>query len=260
VEVTDPELRREQRAIHVLARIGTPAAADCLRELATGPGGTFLDLAGRDTRAQSAAVRFEGDDGRTVERFAPQTRPPRRARDRSVPVPGTERLETRAADPAGGPGWGITVVDATDGSVCVAQEGQLVEDRVGGVDATLGLFSEATTRPGACRRYSPPPTRRRPLQISYGGGSVPEDDNPLLERARRERRLLPGRFDIRIDCHPDVEQVTIRTPRDIRTLVPSPRAHIVFALYDGSFPSGEIVLEATLKGGGRYTERIPVAF
>ena len=33
----DPDIRREQRAIRALARIGTPAAAEALKVLADGP-------------------------------------------------------------------------------------------------------------------------------------------------------------------------------------------------------------------------------
>ena len=90
--------------------------------------------------------------------------------------------------------------------------------------------------------------------------SDPEGRDPLLRRARIERRVLPGRFELLAECHRSVERVTIRSPRDIRTLIPSDRGHVVFALYDGGFPAGEIVLTAHLRGGGRYTERIPVAF
>jgi hypothetical protein len=245
-----------------MRRIVAVAAPTGERELRTGAAGAFLDVGGRDVRPHSAAVRFEGAKGRTVRRFTNSRPGPRRRGDpaaRPAPVPGTERLEVRAPDPTGGPGWGIAVADATDGGVCVAQQGQLVEDRIGGIDATHGLFWEATTTPGDCRTYATP-TRRRPLLISYGGGTAPVEQSALAQRARRERRLLPGRFELRVDCHPDVEQVTIRTPRDIRTLVPSPRAHIVFALYDGGFPAGKIVVTATLAGGRRYSERFDVGF
>jgi hypothetical protein len=38
------------------------------------------------------------------------------------------------------------------------------------------------------------------------------------------------------------------------------RGHVVFALYDGSFPAGALVVTAHLRGGGAYTERIDLSF
>ena len=72
--------------------------------------------------------------------------------------------------------------------------------------------------------------------------------------------MLPGRFELVVECHPSVERVTIRSPRDIRTLVPSERGHVVFALYDGHFSAGELVLIATMRGGGRVVQRFPLGF
>jgi hypothetical protein len=57
-----------------------------------------------------------------------------------------------------------------------------------------------------------------------------------------------------------VDRVTIRTPRDVRTLVPSARGHVVFALYDGTFPSGAIVVTSHQRGGTARSERIDPSF
>jgi hypothetical protein len=49
--------------------------------------------------------------------------------------------------------------------------------------------------------------------------------------------------------HSDVTAITIATPRDVRTLVPSPRAHAFIAVYDGEFATGEIVITAHFSDG-----------
>jgi hypothetical protein len=63
---------------------------------------------------------------------------------------------------------------------------------------------------------------------------------------------------VKAQCHPDVERVTLQTPRDVRTLVPSPLGHAILAVYDGTFPAGELVLTAHLKGGRTWRERFPL--
>jgi hypothetical protein len=49
---------------------------------------------------------------------------------------------------------------------------------------------------------------------------------------------------------PAIASVTIATPRDVRTLVPSRRAHAFLAVYDGEFPTGQIVITAHYEHGG----------
>lgn len=43
--------------------------------------------------------------------------------------------------------------------------------------------------------------------------------------------------------------MTIATPRDVRTIIPSARAHAFIVAYDGSFPTGVIVMTSTFKDG-----------
>jgi hypothetical protein len=54
--------------------------------------------------------------------------------------------------------------------------------------------------------------------------------------------------------------VTIQTPRDLRTLVPSSHGHVVFALYDGGFPAGDLVVTAHLRSGKQRSERFNAWF
>ena len=173
-------------------------------------------------------------------------------------VPGTARIEARVPDPAGGPGWGVPVADHPAGGVCVGAAGQVVGDEVGHVDPDLALFD--ASGPVECRPPGDGPTPGRPVWPSYGWGddAVGRGPDPLLSRARIERRVLTGRFSLQAECDPSVDRVTIRSPRDIRTLVPSKRGHVVFALYDDMFPAGQIVITAHLRGGGRRIERLPL--
>jgi hypothetical protein len=55
----------------------------------------------------------------------------------------------------------------------------------------------------------------------------------------------------------DVTSVTLRTPRDIRTVRP---VHGMFlAVYDGSFYGGEIVAAAHRRDGRTITQRRPAS-
>ena len=60
------------------------------------------------------------------------------------------------------------------------------------------------------------------------------------------------------DAPPDVIAVTIRTPRDVRTV--KPVAGLFMAVYDGAFYNGEIVVTARRADGSTITERQPATF
>jgi hypothetical protein len=53
----------------------------------------------------------------------------------------------------------------------------------------------------------------------------------------------------------DIKSVTIATPRDVRTLIPSRRAHAFIAVYDGTFPTGETVITTTFTDGTTHVDR-----
>ena len=50
--------------------------------------------------------------------------------------------------------------------------------------------------------------------------------------------------------------MTLRTPRDVRTLVPSAVGHAILAVYDGDFVDGQLEFVAHLRGGRRWTEKL----
>ncbi|HEY4276865.1 MAG TPA: hypothetical protein VGM91_01525 [Conexibacter sp.] len=169
-------------------------------------------------------------------------------------------LEYRLADPGGGPPLGIAAAPATDGGWCVSGMGTIVGDRVGAIDRGLGTFLEAgPTLNSGCSSPGGRPTRRRPLSVSFGlsvaaGGSAGLERFPQARRAHIVRRALPGKTTVTGVASPAVVSITIATPRDVRTITPSPRAHVFAVVYDGGFPTGEIALTARLRDGTTYSE------
>jgi hypothetical protein len=75
-------------------------------------------------------------------------------------------------------------------------------------------------------------------------------------RGRIERRVESTRIAFWGRVHPDVVSVTIRTPRDVRTLIPSSRAHVILAVYDGHFPAGKVTATARMKDGREVTRTL----
>jgi hypothetical protein len=234
-----------------------------------GPGGDReVELHGRaylaliDPKLPRGALRlrFTFAGGRTDVTRVDRAPNPLRIAGSGAPIPGTDRVEGRAPDPAGGPPWGVVVTDRRGGGTCVISgPTQSVGGQAGGIDADLGLFSAAVSQPVDCRRRGGP-SAGKPLWVSYGGGAGADAPDSFSRRARIERRVQPGQFELVAECHPDVESVTISSPRDIRTLVPSDRGHVVLAVYDGEFPAGNIVLTAHMRDGSTRVERIKLGF
>jgi hypothetical protein len=54
--------------------------------------------------------------------------------------------------------------------------------------------------------------------------------------------------------------MTLRSPHDVRTLVPSATGRAVLAVFEGLFVDGELVFAAHLRGGKTVTERHPLGF
>jgi hypothetical protein len=257
----------ERAAVFGLAPPGTRTitltGAGAPRRLALARDGGFLDLLDGGTRDDRLVVEFALASGRTdklpLVRKPEESFPGLPARETLTPIPGSEHAEARAPDPAGGPGWAVPVLDTRQGAKCVGQPGQVVGDRIGWVDTTYGLFTPAHPTGLECLDRSEAMTDAHPCLLGWGGGGpddpLAEKADPLLRRAHTQRRISGGRFQITVTCRDDVDRVTIRTPRDLRTLVPSARGHVVFALYDGTFPSGEIVATYHRRDGSTRTER-----
>ena len=259
----------ERAAVYGLAPPGTRSAtltgAGAGRRLEIAPGGGFLVLLDGNTRDDRLAVSFTLEGGGTKRvRLAPRPEEPGlpglSPAKVLTPITGGEHAEARAPDPAGGPGWAVPVLDSKEGPPCVGQAGQVVGDRIGWVDTTYGLFTPLHPAVLECLDQSSALTTAHPCALGWGGGGpddpIQERSDPLLRRAHIERRISGGRFRITATCAPDVDRVTIQTPRDVRTLVPSGRGHVVFALYDGTFPSGQLVVTYHRRDGSRRSETI----
>jgi hypothetical protein len=226
---------------------------------ATVAGGAFLRLAGPDAHPRDASV---SGGGKRV-RFGNLGLPSRLPRGIEFPtiIPGTETIEAPAPDPAGGPRWGIAVAQTKEGTPCTSGGAtQVVEGRGGYPDLRLALFTEGSMGAMSCRPLQTKPSAARPCDIGWGGGNAEELEgrDAFLAQARVERRLLAGRTMIYAQCSADVERVTLRTPRDVRTLVPSPIGHAILAVYDGTFVDGDFDLTAHLRGGKTWHQRQPL--
>jgi hypothetical protein len=173
---------------------------------------------------------------------------------------GSERIETTAPNPLGGPAWALVAGRTRAGRWCVLGQAQTIGDRYGAIETSYGTFD--TVQLGRhCHTQPPPPTRQNPVMIGIGYSSTqsPRRD-VLVRRARIERRVPTGMQVFSAVCDDSVERVTIRTPQDIRTLVPSPRAHAILALYAGTPVAGDTVITAHLRDGTTRRQRLPGLF
>jgi len=219
--------------------------------------GAFLRVAGPDAHPDGATVT---GNGHTVK-LGPAPLPSSITSHFRFPalVPGTATVEAPAPDPAGGPRWGIPVARTSDGGACSAGPTRVVDGRAGGVDLRLALFFATTLTGEACRPLETRPNAKRACDAGIGYGSDPVED-AFLQRARSERRLLTGRLTIYAQCAADVVRVTVRTPRDIRTLFPSSVGHVILAVYDGDFVDGRVELTAHRRHGRAWRETLPLGF
>jgi hypothetical protein len=218
------------------------------------PRGAFLLFAGPALHQSQARVEIAYPHGQPkVVRFGhpertglPPTSAPR-------PVPGSARLEARAPDPGGGPSWGLVAARGSRGGWCFGHAEQIVGDRAGQIDGRIGSLYEddGTGFDMSCEDSRFPLTRKRPVNYGRSGGTGLTEGQ--TDPGRALLRTLPGRMTIYGVTRPDVKLVTISTPRDVRTIVPSPRAHAFVTVYDGDFASGQIAITATFTDGTSVT-------
>jgi hypothetical protein len=210
-------------------------------------GGVVLRIARGERGGAILTGTLVDRDGRRT-RFNDVRMPPVRGGE---PRPGTRFVAARAPDPAGGIPWGVIGAEGGHGRICLsAPPGLVVGTRIGYVDTVLGIFRPVPFAEPRCTGRSP--TRAFPMRIDTLISSVGGDD----PRGRIERRVDSARIVFSGRVHPDVVSVTIRTPRDVRTLVPSSRAHAILAVYDGRFPGGKVTATARLKDGREVTRTL----
>ncbi len=210
--------------------------------------GAFLAVA-PPARLERGAVIRARVGGRRVSSSRPGFRP-------AAVVAGSARIETRAPDPEGAQPWGELVWRLAGGRVCTS-EGRIVGDQVGSVDQRRGAFHPVPLfEAGRCDRAPTEP-------VVFGITSGMDGDASALSpgRARVQRRTLPGRTVVSGFARGDVRAVTVRTPRDVRTLRPSGRSGAFLVVYDGEFfGGGEVAVDALLASGRtvRSTLELPL--
>jgi hypothetical protein len=169
-------------------------------------------------------------------------------RDKSVDPHARASIEVRTPDPLGGLPYGLGVQRSIRGDWCMTGPGRIVEDRVGPVDFGLGILHDEGTIFPTCRARSSVVVKTgldlEGAQVSgaYYPGQAPAPSRTLT-RSERSVTLISG------IVRPDVTAVTIATPRDVRTLTPSPRAHAFLAAYNQVFVDGIAVVTVHFRDG-----------
>ena len=132
------------------------------------------------------------------------------------------------------------------------------------VDLRLALFTERRAeRTRSCRPLRDASRTPSARATSAGAAATPRSSRartPSSPRRASQRRLLAGRTNVSGQCTADVERVTLRTPRDVRTLVPSAVGRAVPGrLRRDCSSTASLGVTAHLKDGTTWTDRFPLA-
>lgn len=213
--------------------VGLPDGEE--RPATVAPGGAVLALLepGILRRGIHLRLRLHFDDGRTV-----------RTSYREL-VPGRQSIQARAVDPKGGPPWVVRAARFGKERFPSYPE-RLIGERIGRIDERTGEldFSAGGSVMSAVMK---PLTPRTPVVFDIA--QMPDmspDGKP--SPADVARRTLPGRTLIYGKALRGVDRVTIRTPRDVRTVRPSAKGGVFVVAYDGRFTQGRIRVTATGPG------------
>ena len=221
------------------------------RTIAVTAEAAYLVLYDPAVAADRVTLRATTEDGKAVQRDNADTFAARQA-----------ELIARAPDPAGGLPYAATTslsrlpFPAGRGRKllrCTNAGARILDDRVGQADLTLGTFTETLTGGGGCG--IPKLTRDHPFTTGISGGNGRNDGGTTAGQAAR--RLQPGHTLLYGTTLPDVESITIATPRDVRTVIPYGARHGFLAVYDGDFPTGTIQLTAHFADGTTARQDVP---
>lgn len=215
-------------------------------QLRAGADGVVLAvLLGRPVEAPRYAGTMRTAGG-TTRRFA---YPRESAREAGSALTGKLRIAARAPDPAGGAAWGILTAPSTRGGVCFSNPGHLVGKRLAFLEPRLGIARPNPFEQELNCSDRRGPSAAHPLRMDVLDSSIPDEDPTGTEQLRRlsDRTVLFGRTTA------GVREVTITTSRDIRTVLPDARSHVVLAVYDGTFPGEHFKVTATLRDGSQRT-------
>jgi len=161
-------------------------------------------------------------------------------------------VDARYADPDGGLPYAMLAIRCGGDRWCPSELGNVVGDRVGMVREPAGLFADEQASPNfGIASSNPQPTKRRPLVFDTGESAFRSDGTqaPGALRAQQGTTTIEGVAD------PSVKTITIVSPRDTRTIVPSLHAHAFAAVYDGRFAAGRFTMTAKLADGRTYREK-----
>jgi hypothetical protein len=226
--------------------IAEPGATELTldREPSFAPGEAFLRVKPGDApRIERTRVRFA--DGTVKDNDPFQGYPGERI------VPGSQQVAAVTPDPAGGPPWALMTVRGERGSTCISGPGRLAGNHLGSIDPQFDiLVIDPFELRANCKRKKP--TRAFPMRLDTMIAGVQPDPE-----GRNQLRVIDGRIVFSGTVHPDVRTVTITTPRDVRTLVPT-RAHAIIAVYAGLFPGGKATATARFDDGTEVTRSLYV--
>jgi hypothetical protein len=182
-------------------------------------------------------------------------------------APGRPLLAARAPDPNGGLPFALIATHGAEGGWCMSTGARVVGDRAGGVDYltdTLNELRSGAGGGGSCfgrggDAHDAQMFRDRPvlLAVAGGGGDLAAEGGDPGGAGRIARRTQKGMTIYSARVAPDVVAVTLETPRDVRTLIPGGPAHAILAVYDGTFPAGQVRLIARYRDGHTKTQAQP---
>ena len=219
--------------------------------------GAFIAFAAPDVRIRGVRAHFEYS-GRAPVDAVPELglgfRPsglPRGAFEQRAPDHGLPRIVARAPDPHGGLPWGMGLVPDKRHGSCVVGPSRIVGGRLGRLDFDLGSFDDGDL-PGGLP-CTPKPVRKYGVDVAFilarSGMFVSDFMENDPEPGRIARRTLPGVSLVFGRARPDVEAVTVATPRGVRTLVPEGSTRAFITAYDGGFEAGTVEVSARFRDG-----------
>lgn len=132
--------------------------------------------------------------------------------------------------------------------------------RIGSVNHERGTFAPFPMYEAAdCPETSVPAgPGGLPVSLNVTSAAGPIEQSDALAQARVRRRTLPGRTTVSGIAAQGVRTVTVRMPRDARTLRPAPDGTFL-VFYDGEFiGSAEAKVTATLDNGRTVTGALPL--
>ncbi|HET6505759.1 MAG TPA: hypothetical protein VFG42_03120 [Baekduia sp.] len=213
--------------------------------------GTYLTVLPARLAGRSLRVRIVRSDGRA------QTSPPSDTHAGGGQCRFDLAKGMKVADPDGAAPW--AAVASRSGSLVCRTLDQVVGGRLATIDAVEGTVRYGT---GWLSSHTADLPGRGPLTVEVDGPGneflLGGPDATAPSAASNVRRTLPGRTLVTGEVAPEVTSITLRTPRDIRTI--RPVGGTFLAVYDGAFYSGEIVATAHIKNAMDVTVRTPAAF